>query len=121
MDILIPIFNIRIGDITTSIEQSMYGRGVEADYKLKKQKIKLIYSKNVSSPIYNSGLKYEIAINKFLGLSTGLSFQKQENKKLNQKLVLLEQAFSLFKNHRLILYLVIVIQSIFIYIFQFGI
>ncbi len=94
-------FNIQIGDITSNIEQSMYGRGAEASYKLKKHKIKLIYSKNVFSPVYNSGFKYEFAASNYLSLRTGYAFKKDENKKIESKLGFIATSFSLFKNHRL--------------------
>ncbi|MBE9469124.1 MAG: OmpA family protein [Bacteroidetes bacterium] len=94
-------FNIRIGDITSNIEQSMYGRGFEASYKLKKHKIKLIHTKNIFSPVYNSGLKYDFSVNKSLGLNTGFAYKKQNYNKIESKLGFIGTNFTLPNNHRI--------------------
>ena len=94
-------FNIRIGDITTNIEQSMYGRGAEASYKLKKHKIKVISTKNVLSPIYNAGFKYNLSINKNFGINTGFAYQKQKNNKIESRLGFIGTNLSIYKKHRI--------------------
>ncbi len=90
-----PTIDIKIGDVTKSIEQNMLGRGVDATVSLDKHEIRAAGSWHILRPVTNYGGEYTFKVNNNLFLGTGGSYKHQENLAVESKVGYVESRFNI--------------------------
>ena len=93
--------NIQVGDVTKSIESSLYGRGGNVEYKFKKVKLEVIATQNIRNPQYNLGTTLNYTPYSYLTFSAGGAFNNSINENFDSKLGLIGSNFQILKNLRI--------------------
>ncbi|HPQ34581.1 MAG TPA: SdrD B-like domain-containing protein, partial [Tenuifilaceae bacterium] len=93
-------FMVRVGDITTSMDATMQGRGGEIFFNRNTITIKSIVTHNVRNELNNAGLSLNYRIIKNLSLDVGAIYNEGSNRLLDSKMGFLGTNFSVFNKHQ---------------------